>query len=55
MKRLMKKLEDIMVAVTFAESGEYETAIEMLNEGVRKKETETEPEPSTEAEAVHLR
>jgi hypothetical protein len=27
MKRLMKKLEDIMVAVTFAEAGEYDEAI----------------------------
>ena len=26
MKKLMKKLEDIMVAVTFAESGEYDEA-----------------------------
>jgi hypothetical protein len=26
MKKLMKKLEDIMVAITFAESGEYEEA-----------------------------
>jgi hypothetical protein len=27
MKKLLAKLEDIMVAVTFAESGEYEEAI----------------------------
>jgi predicted metallo-beta-lactamase superfamily hydrolase len=27
MKKLMAKLEDIMVAITFAESGEYEEAI----------------------------
>lgn len=26
MKRLMKKIEDIMVAVTFAEAGEYDEA-----------------------------
>jgi hypothetical protein len=26
MKKLIKKLEDIMVAVTFAESGEYDEA-----------------------------
>jgi hypothetical protein len=26
MKKLMKKLEDIMVAVTFAEAGEYDEA-----------------------------
>ena len=27
MKKLIKKLEDIMVAVTFAEAGEYDEAI----------------------------
>ncbi len=26
MKKLMKKLEDIMVAITFAEAGEYDEA-----------------------------
>jgi hypothetical protein len=31
MKRLMKKLEDMMVAVTFAEAGEYDTANEIMN------------------------
>jgi len=32
MKRLMKKLEDIMVAITFAEAGEYDTAMEVMGE-----------------------
>lgn len=27
MKKLMAKLEDIMVAITFAESGEYDEAV----------------------------
>jgi hypothetical protein len=42
MKKLMKKLEDIMVAVTFAEAGEYDEASRQLgdestmDEGVKR-------------------
>jgi hypothetical protein len=32
MKRLLQKFEDIMVAVTFAEAGEYELARKMSAE-----------------------
>ncbi len=32
MRKLMKKLEDIMVAVTFAEAGEYDEARKHLGE-----------------------
>jgi len=31
-KKLMKKIDDILVAITFAEAGEYETAGEALEE-----------------------
>ena len=32
MKKLLKKLEDIMVAVTFAEAGEYDEASRQLGD-----------------------
>ncbi len=32
MKKLMKRLEDIMVAVTFAEAGEYDEASKQLGD-----------------------
>jgi hypothetical protein len=37
MKKLLQKFEDIMVAVTFAEAGEYEMA-KKLSGGVVKEE-----------------
>jgi hypothetical protein len=46
MNRLMKKLEDIMVAITFAEAGEFDTAIEMAGDkgtsvkGIHDSETD---------------
>ena len=51
MKRLLQKFEDIMVAVTFAEAGEYEMAKKMSAEAenienddkeLSKQEGETE-------------
>jgi hypothetical protein len=42
MKRLSEKFEKIMMAITFAESGEHETAREIL----RKKDRATPDRPS---------
>ncbi len=37
MKKLLKKLETSMVAVAFAEAGEFETAREIMNEEKPRK------------------
>lgn len=49
MKRLMKRLEDIMVAITFAEVGEYEAAKKLaasaepeVEEPVKEQEVKAE-------------
>lgn len=43
MKKLMKKFEDIMVAVTFAEAGEYEEAKKIAGAAaVTEEKTATE-------------
>lgn len=53
MTRLMKKLEDIMVAITFAEAGEFETAERMIDEAEwlnkgKAKPSEEAVAPATE-------
>lgn len=47
MKKLMKKFEDIMVAVTFAEAGEYDIARELSTGGIL--EEEVSPQLETES------
>jgi len=40
MKGLMKRLENMFVAATFAEAGEFETARDMLREETRPQRTD---------------
>jgi len=40
-KRISKKFETMMVAATFAEAGEFETAREILREKVVERKRET--------------
>ncbi len=37
MKKLLKKLENTMTAIAFAEAGEFETAREIMNEDKKRK------------------
>lgn len=48
MERLLKKFEDIMVAITFAESGDYETAISISGGSISgDRGLDSEPRPKT--------
>jgi len=43
MNKLIKKLEDLMVAITFAEAGEYDEAIRLSGENPSAPEDLEEP------------
>jgi hypothetical protein len=43
MNKLIKKLEDLMVAITFAEAGEYDEAIRLSGENLNAPEELEEP------------
>jgi len=48
MNKLLKKIEDLMVAVTFAESGEFDAAKEILGQSTLETEDKiTEQETET--------
>jgi hypothetical protein len=40
MKKILKRLEDMMVAATFAQAGEFETAKEILREEERPQKVD---------------
>ena len=50
MKSLIKKIDDLLVAITFAEAGEYDTASKMLGTGQDSpEEAEEKLQPDLEA------
>ena len=50
MKKLMKKLEDIMVAITFAEAGEYDEAVRQEAAAAQEETLSAEAYKRTAAE-----
>lgn len=41
MKRLIKKLEDIFAAISFAEAGEFDAAREIINEKIEDHKSDS--------------
>ncbi len=48
MKSIIKKIDDLLVAITFAEAGEYDTASKLLGQKTDSKESEEELDPGLE-------
>jgi hypothetical protein len=55
MKGLMKKIENMFVAATFAEAGEFETARDILRENKRPQQEDRISRPSKEIRAPGIR
>jgi hypothetical protein len=55
MKGLMKKMETMFVAATFAEAGEFETAKNILRENTRPQQEDRIDRPSKEVRAPGIR
>jgi len=49
MKRLLQRFDDMMVAITFAEAGEYEAAKEIMGESDAAGREEETLDPTLEA------
>ena len=49
MKKLIKKMGDMMVAITFAEAGELDTAKELMRDAESPDSGEREMDPSYDA------
>ncbi len=47
MEKLMKMVEDVMVAITFAESGEFDEANRIAGNEINQEEKIATPSPAT--------
>ncbi len=52
MKSLIKKIDDLLVAITFAEAGEYDTASKMLGQKPDNTAEEAEEKLQPDFEAI---
>jgi hypothetical protein len=48
MKSIIKKIDDLLVAITFAEAGEYDTASNILGQKLDMQDKEEALEPGLE-------
>ena len=47
MEKLMKRIEDIMVAITFAEAGEFDDANRVAGNEINQEDKISAPAPAT--------
>ncbi|MEW5766537.1 MAG: hypothetical protein AB1797_02775 [bacterium] len=55
MKRICRKIEDMMTAIAFAEAGEFETATEILKESESKEQSSAKTDRLPEETVMPLR